>query len=578
MKERIFVENINVGYLEKEIILYGFIESIRKLGSLTFFYLRDGTGKVQAFFNKENLDEKTYNTVEKLRVENIVRMKGILKERPKDQQLRITKGEYEIEGSQLTLLVQGDVPPFEIEKLDSINESIRDKYRYFALRNEKIHNKIVFRSKITQYIREYFYSKDYLEIETPYLIKSTPEGARDFIVPSRNFKGKFYALAQSPQLLKQLLMGSGFEKYFQIARCFRDEDLRSDRQPEFTQLDMERAFIEKDEIFEEIESMFSYIFKRLDLKLELPFERMTYDDALEKYASDKPDLRNPLLIENYNIHFKNIEVNFIQDKLRNNENIRGICTNKLFSRSQIKKIEGLLKKQGSSGLLTLSKDNDEFNFTLGKFVDEKFYESFSLNNNETIFFQVGKNNENILNFLRHYLGEQLGSSKEDFRFLWVVDFPLFEEDGSGGYKASHHPFTSPIDIPAFMGKEEFSHIPSKAYDLVLNGSELASGSIRINDLAVQKKVFDVLGMNEELQNNRFGFFLDAMKFGLPPHGGIALGIARIAAMLLGDTSIKDFIAFPKTTSGACPLTNSPSNVSRDQLDDLGLEIGRKNGN
>ena len=578
MKNRIFIKDISKVHLNKTLHVYGFVESIRKLGSLTFFYIRDGSGKIQVFFNKENLDKNSYDLVEKLRAENIIEIQGILRQRPDNQKLKIPNGEYEIEGVKLNLLVQGDVPPFEIDKISTINEALRDKYRYFSLRNEDIHKKITFRSKITQYIREYFYSHDYLEIETPYLIKSTPEGARDFIVPSRNFKGKFYALAQSPQLLKQLLMGSGFEKYFQVARCFRDEDLRADRQPEFSQLDMERAFIEPDEIFEEIESMFSYVFKKLGLKLKLPFQRMQYDEAMEKYASDKPDLRNPLIIEDFTEKFKDISVDFIQNKLKNNESVRGIRIEKLFSRSQIKKIESLLKENGSSGLLTLSNDNDVYNFTLDKFVDEKFYKRFSMKSGETIFFQIGNENENILNVLRKYLGKTIGFSKDDFRFLWVMDFPLFEKDDSGGFKSAHHPFTSPKNEAEFLSATDFSHIPSKAYDLVLNGSELASGSIRINKINIQKRVFEILGMDEKFQNDRFGFFLEAMKYGLPPHGGIALGIARIAAILSGDESIKDFIAFPKTTSGACLLTNSPSNVSLQQLEDLGLEIRGNNGN
>ncbi len=580
MKDRILVSELSDVLNGKNIVLYGFIDSIRKLGKLTFFYLRDGSGKIQVFFNSADLNEKEYKIVEHLRNENIINMEGILRKRPKNQVKNIFKGEYEIEGKALDILIRGEVPPFEIDKINEINESIRGRFRYIELRNEKVRKKIIFRSNITRYIREYFYSRNYNEIETPSLIKSTPEGARDFIVPSRNYKGKFYALPQSPQLMKQILMGSGFEKYFQIARCYRDEDLRADRQPEFSQLDVERAFIEESEIYSEIENMFAYTGEKMGFDINIPFPQLSYDEVMEKYASDKPDMRNPLVIEDHTVQFSVLPIDFVQKAIKEGKKIRGIKIPICLSGSQVKKIEAILKAEGAKGLISLSRLNNSYNFTLSKFADKSFYDGFDLQNNETILFQIGKKNESVLNFLRNYLGKEYDLLKGVFKFLWVVDFPLFEYDeDEKKYKPAHHPFTMPVNPEQLFNKTgNYKDIPSRAYDLILNGSELGSGSIRINKIDTQKRVFEILGLSEDIQRERFGFFLDAMKYGFPPHGGIALGIARMAAILYGCDSIHDFIVFPKTTSGSCPLTNSPSVIEKDFLDELSISIKKDNSN
>ncbi|MCK4642070.1 aspartate--tRNA ligase [bacterium] len=574
MKERIYIGDINKDKLGSKLILCGYVDSIRKMGSLLFLYLRDETGVLQVQFDKSNVSDQQFQSAEQLRDENIVMVKGILNLRPESQvKAGLAQGEYELNGSELNILVKGKVPPFELSVIDEINESLKGKYRYFELRSSGITKKIRFRNDLVRRIREYFYSRDYQELETPYLIKSTPEGARDFVVPSRNFKGKFYALPQSPQLLKQLLMGSGFERYFQLARCFRDEDLRADRQPEFTQLDVERAFTDEQEIYQEIENMFSYISEKMQLNIKTPFTRITYNDSMERYASDKPDLRNPLVIEDFSREFKVLPVNFIKDALEKGDRIRGIRVPAAYSRSASKKIEGILKNAGAQGSIFISRNEGEYSFTLAKFANSEFYGSLKLKEGESIFFQIGNSNEHILSFLRDYLGKENQLLTKGYEFLWVTDFPLFLYDEElKGYASAHHPFTVPAEGSDLDVEKDLAGILSRAYDLVLNGIELGSGSIRINMAELQKKVFQILGMDEKTQQDRFGFFLEALDYGLPPHGGIALGIGRTAIGLYGDGSLKDFILFPKTTTGNCLLTGSPSDVAQEQLDELGIGL------
>ncbi len=573
MKGRILIHDLDEGMLGNTVRLYGFIDSIRKLGALIFCYLRDDTGKIQVFFDRTSAGDEQYALAESLKAEHIVSLSGILKNRPGEQALGTDKGAFEIEAKELKVLAAGQTPPFEISKTEEINEALRGKFRYLEIRNPAIKNKIKFHALVGRYIREYFYSKDYLEIETPYLIKSTPEGARDFIVPSRNFKGQFYALAQSPQLLKQLLMASGFEKYFQIARCFRDEDLRADRQPEFSQLDMERAFVEEDEIFSEIEGMFSYLAEKTGVAIETPFPRMTYASALEKYASDKPDLRNPLFIEDYTGIFADLDMDMIRNELKTGSRVRGIKVPHAVSRSQAKKFEEKIKAHGGKGLIYASRSLGETSFTFSKYAPQGFIEKFNLSDDESIFFQISGRDASMLNYLRTLLSEEFALNADGLKFLWVTDFPLFEINAEGVIGSSHHPFTAPADPSDIFGNSKpLTAIVSKAYDIVLNGTELGSGSIRINDVKVQRRIFEHLGISEKEQKERFGFFLQAMEYGFPPHGGAALGIARIAAMLEGSPSIKDYIAFPKTTSASCLMTDSPSPVDKSQLDELGLDI------
>ena len=580
--KKIMNSSLNINNVGEEVELYGWVQKKRDLGGVTFIDLRDRSGIIQLLIR----DEKYASIVSEIKNEYVLRVNGKVLER-ENKNYNIPTGEIEVEVTDLEILNTSKELPFSIEDNTTALEDLRLKYRYLDLRRPILTNSIITRNKIVHSIRNYFYDNGFIEVETPVLCKSTPEGARDYLVPSRVNKGKFYALPQSPQIFKQLLMVSGFEKYYQIAKCFRDEDLRSDRQPEFTQVDVEMSFVRQDDVISAAEGMLKKVFKDIkNIDLELPLPRMKYDEAMDLYGSDKPDLRFDMKINNITNLFTKTNIGFIKNIINENGIVNAVLAKNcidVFSRKKIDELSEYLKDLNGSNLAYL-KFGEEVTGSIAKSLTEEELESIkkalNIENNDVLFIVAGTNYKKVktsLGALRIKLANILNLiDKDDYKLLWITDFPSFEwSDEENRYMAMHHPFTSPReeDVDKLINDKE--HCYSIAYDIVINGYEAGGGSIRIHDGNVQKKMFEALELTEEDIKNKFGFFVEALKYGTPPHGGIAFGLDRLTMLLTGTENIRNVIAFPKTASASDLMSECPNVVDEDQLRILGLEVKNK---
>ncbi|MFA6800537.1 MAG: aspartate--tRNA ligase [Acholeplasmataceae bacterium] len=559
------LENLN-----EKVLLKGWVQKSRNLGGLIFIDLRDIKGITQLVVKPGNA---FYETALKLRAEFVIEAFGVVVER-ESKNLNIKTGEIEIEVESITILNTALTPPISVLDDSDALEETRLKYRYLDLRRPIMQNYLIKRHQIVQAIRSVLVDEGFLEIETPVLGKSTPEGARDYLVPSRLYGGQFYALPQSPQLYKQLFMVAGLEKYFQVAKCFRDEDLRADRQPEFTQIDIEESFIEPEDIQGVVERILSYTFKTvLNIDIKTPFRKMQYKEAMEVYGSDKPDMRYELHIEDYKTIFNGIDIPLFNDK----EEIRGIRLEKSseLTRKQMDALSAHVKKNHGEALAFLKKQQGEVKGSILKFVNDDILKQLNIKEGETIFFVPGKYDQvlNALGALRIELAEMFNLiNPEVYEFLWVVDWPLLEySEEEQRFYAKHHPFTAPSDVEVL--KNNPKDAMALAYDIVLNGYEIGGGSIRIHNQEVQSLMFKTLGISDQDVKERFGFFVDALKYGTPPHGGLALGLDRIVMLMTHTSNIKDVIAFPKTQSAKDQMMQAPSTVEDIQLTELHIKVG-----
>ena len=575
------------GVLSKEsvnqsVILNGWISKVRDLGSVIFADLRDRYGKTQLVFNID-IDQKSFNSAKKLSLEDVVGIEGKVVLRPDEAQNdNSPTGLIDVEVTNLVIYNKSLTPPFDINDRQSAMEDHRLKYRYLELRTKELQNNLMIRHKTSILTRNFLSDNQFIEIETPILMKSTPEGARDFLVPSRLHKGKFYALPQSPQTYKQLLMVSGFDRYFQIVKCFRDEDFRSDRQPEFTQIDIEMSFVKQDDIISLGSDLVRDIWENiLDVKLDKEFPIMTYEYAMNNYGSDKPDIRFDMKLLDFDQYILDSDFNTFKTVVESGGIIKAlVCPNAdTYSRKVIDELTDYLKTYYDvKGLAWFKVNEAKFDGGIGKFFNNEIQEKIIKDNNiedNSIVFLMGDDKKKTLQSmgaLRLKLGvkENLIDSNM-WAPLWVVDFPLFEKDDNR-YFSLHHPFTSPNPDDLHLLNSNPEKVRSLAYDIVMNGYELGGGSIRIHSSEVQKNIFDILGISDDEANEKFGFLMDAFKYGAPPHGGMAFGFDRIVMLLAGSNQIRDVIAFPKTTSATSLMDNSPSNVDKTQLDELGLDI------
>ncbi len=546
-----------------QVTLYGWVQNIRKMGNFNFVDLRDRTGIVQLIF-KTKID---------FTKESVIMIEGILKLR-KSPNKEIPTGMYEVEVEDYKILSKSKEIPFEIKDNLNAKEDTRLQYRFLDLRRPKMFQNLLLRHQVIKAARDWFHNNGFLEIETPILSKSTPEGARDYLVPTRH-EGKFFALPQSPQLYKQLLMISGIERYFQVSRAFRDEDMRKDRQPEFTQLDIEMSFITEETLFTLMEQLFSSIMEVVNIKTKTPFLRMKYNDAIDLYGSDKPDLRYGYQLKDLNEYFKNTSC----DLFKNVESIKCLIFDQELANSNIKILEEIALKNKTDKLIAIKIENQKFKQnSLNNSIEEELKQiikDFKIEN-ATLLITRGKyqSTTQSLGAIRTKLNELFHLATNEYQFVWIVDWPMFEFENDT-ISPAHHPFTSPTLETIQYLDSDLSKVKARSYDLVLNGFELSSGSIRIHDPQLQNKMFQVLNLSKEEIDHKFGFFLNAFSYGVPPHGGIAFGIDRLVMILAQENSIRDVIAFPKNANGIDVLFNSPSNVNDDQLHELGLQKIKK---
>mgnify|MGYP001329133046 FL=1 len=574
--------HLNVAHVEEPTRLRGWIDSVRDHGGVIFIDLRDETGITQVVVEPEN--KEFFSLAERCRSEFVLSVEGIIRRRPDGTtNEQLPTGEVELLVSSLEILSESDPLPFQLDDFSSAGEEVRLKYRFLDLRRSEMQKNIRARSKVSSSIREFMDKEGFLDIETPMMTKATPEGARDFLVPSRISRGSFYALPQSPQLFKQLLMASGFERYYQIVRCFRDEDTRADRQPEFTQLDIEKAFTDEDEIINLSEKLIKFVFKKL-LDIKLPkFPKMTYSEAIERFGSDKPDLR-------INLELKEVKEIFLDSDFKvfsgpandSNSRVVALKISSELTRSKIDSYTEFVGKFGAKGLAyikvnNLKKGNDGLQSPILKFLSKKeidsLFKSLGVTDGDTVFFGAGHKKivSDSMGALRNKIAEDFDLIEESWKPVWITNWPLFEESIGGDLSPAHHPFTS------FKGSiEDLESDPraveANAYDLVINGTEVGGGSIRIHKSSEQAKVLEVLGISKKEAQNKFGFFLDALNFGFPPHGGIAFGLDRLVMLMMGADSIRSVIPFPKTQSALCLLTDAPTRVDSEQLYELGISL------
>ncbi|WP_457625414.1 aspartate--tRNA ligase [Persephonella sp.] len=590
-KRDYFCGELTENNIGDEVRLLGWADSVRDHGGVIFINLRDKEGIVQIVIDPSKSPEDAYEKAKKVRSEYVLAVRGRVNRRPAGtENPKLKTGNIEVAVDELRILNTCDILPFPVEDKINVNEETRLKYRYLDIRRPEMMRRLILRHEVYQATREYLAGHGFLEVETPMLTKSTPEGARDFLVPSRLENGKFYALPQSPQLFKQILMVAGIERYFQIVKCFRDEDLRKDRQPEFTQIDFELSFVNEEDVIAVSEGLVHHLFKKiLGIELNVPFRRMSYDEAINKYGTDKPDLRYGLELKDITYISKNVDFKVFRSVAESGGLVKGINIKggAKFSRKEIDELTEFAQKFGAKGMawIKVNEDGSLQSPIIKFFTEEQIQQiknTMEAENNDLLIFiaDAPETTHRVLGFLRKHIAEKMNLIPEGkWEFVWIVDFPLLEwDEEEGRLVALHHPFTSPREEDmdrlddAINNKELALEFKSRAYDLVLNGEEIAGGSIRIHRPDIQKKIFELIGISDEEAEERFGFLVNALKFGAPPHGGLAFGLDRLVALMAGVDSIREVIAFPKTQKGICPLTGAPDYVREEQLEELGIEV------
>ncbi len=585
MKRSCYCGELRLSDCGKEVTLCGWVQRQRDLGQLIFIDLRDRTGIAQLAFDS-NTDREIFNKAFGIRGEYVLAAKGIVRERS-SKNYEIPTGEIELEVKELRILSKAETPPFEILDETNVNEELRLKYRYLDLRRRPLQESIMMRSKIAKVARDYFYENGFIDIETPMMIKSTPEGARDYLVPSRVHPGKFYALPQSPQIYKQLLMLSGFDRYIQLARCFRDEDLRADRQPEFTQIDLEMSFVDVDDVLEICEGFMKRLFKEiLDVDVTLPLPRLSFREAMDRFGSDKPDTRFGMEIVNVSDLVKDTEFGVFKSAIENGGSVRAIVAKngaEKLTRKEIDKLTEFVKGIGAKGLAFVRWIDDAPTCSFAKFMKDgeldAILERVGAEKGDVVLFVADKNSVVLptLGALRLKVAKQLDIIPQGkYNLLWIVDFPFFEQDEeTGEWLAMHHPFTMPKEECLQYLESDPEKVIAKAYDLVLNGTELSSGSVRITDSELQQKMFRALNMSDAEIEAKFGFLVDAYRYGAPPHAGMGIGLDRLAMILTGNDNLRDVTAFPKVQNASELMSSCPSPVDKESLDVLGIELKKK---
>ena len=575
------------GELRKEnigesVVLNGWIQKRRNLGGLIFCDVRDKTGITQVVFN-DQIPQELFDRADRLRSEYVVGIKGKVMER-ESKNADLPTGDIEVFADDLIIYSEADTPPIYIKDDDNVDDNLRLKYRYLDLRKKKMQDNLTFRHNLAKLTRDYFAENGFTEVETPVLIKSTPEGARDYLVPSRVNQGKFYALPQSPQMFKQLLMVGGTDRYVQIVKCFRDEDLRADRQPEFTQIDLEMSFVDVDDVIEIQEGYLKRVFKEMKgIDIETPFPRIPYDEAMNRYGSDKPDTRVGFELNDITDMVSDCGFKVFTDAIVAGGSVRGICITgaaESYTRKKIDKLTEQVKSYGAKGMVWMKVAENEVTSSVNKFFSPEELKAIAdrmeAKAGDLILIISDRNKVvyDSLGFLRRHIADELGLlDDEQYNLLWVTDFPLFEHDEeTDTYHAMHHPFTSPREEDADLLKTDPTKAKAKAYDIVLNGVELGGGSIRIHDRHMQEDMFRALDMSQEDIDEKFGFLVEAFKYGTPPHGGLAYGLDRLVMLLTGEKSIREVIAFPKNQNAQCMVSEAPGVVEEEQLDELGIKL------
>ena len=575
------ISTANIG---ETVTLMVWVQKSRNKGGIIFVDLRDRSGIVQLIFENGSIDAKGFEKATKLRSEFVIAVTGVVEARSGAVNNNLKTGEIEVRANGLRILAEAETPPFPIEENSKTKEDLRLKYRFLDLRRPDIQRNLMMRSQVTTLTRQFMANEGFLEIETPMLTKSTPEGARDYLVPSRIHPGNFYALPQSPQLFKQLLMCSGYDRYIQIARCFRDEDLRADRQPEFTQIDMELSFVDVDDVIDVNERLLAYLFKQvLDVDVKLPIQRMTWQDAMDRFGSDKPDLRFGMELQNVSEVVRGCEFAVFKNALEAGGTVRGINAKGQGSmpRKKIDKLVEFAKDYGAKGLAYIAIHEDgTVKSSFAKFMTEdemsRLVEAMDGQAGDLLLFAADKNKVvwDVLGALRLELARQMNLlDSSEYRFVWITEFPLLEwSDEENRFKAMHHPFTMPMEEDLQYIDSDPGRVRAKAYDIVLNGTEIGGGSVRIHQDDIQEKMFEVLGFTKEKAYEQFGFLLTAFKYGVPPHAGLAYGLDRLVMLMAKQESIRDVIAFPKVKDASCLMTEAPNLVDEKQLEELGIAI------